>query len=56
MSSLTASAVSVETEAVSDTDNKTARTINVRRGEKINIPTMPEGELAINKDEEPTLD
>lgn len=56
MSGLSASAVSVETEAVSETDGKTARTFNARRGEKINIPTMPKGELLVNKNDEPTLD
>ena len=56
MRSLTASAVSVKTEAVSGTADKAARIINVRRGEKINIPTIPKGELLINGDEDPTLD
>ncbi len=52
MSSLIASAVSVETEEVSEADDKTAK-ITIRRGKDINIPTMPEGELA-NGDNGPT--
>lgn len=39
MSSLTASAVSVETEAVSETDNETAK-ISVERGLRRNMPII----------------
>ena len=52
MSSLTESAVSVETEEISETDSKTAK-ITIRHGKEMNIPEMSEDVLPLDGNEGP---